>query len=371
MPTVVIIQEHLPDFRVEFYQKLRDRLESFGIDLKLVYAPNQKNTFLKGNLDWAIGVPIRWFGPFGWQPVFRLIKQADLVIIQQETKYMINPFILLLAKFGYFSVAYWGHGRNFQAADTKNLSFYIKKFFATKVQWWFAYNDLSAAVVQNFGFPKKRITSVGNAVNTKGLIERKNSLSTMEIEAVRSELNLYSNNVAIFTGGLYPNKKIDFLIESAILVRDSVPDFELIVIGDGPDRDQVSKAVSKHKWIHYVGPKNDEAKVPYWAIAKLLLMPGLVGLVIVDSFALGVPLITTDFPYHSPEINYLKNDINGMLINCEQSSKVYASAIVELLLDPERIERLKIGALQSSGSHTIENMVANFSDGVIKALRIY
>jgi glycosyltransferase involved in cell wall biosynthesis len=185
---------------------------------------------------------------------------------------------------------------------------------------------------------------------------------------VRAELGLNSENVAVYTGGLYPNKRIDFLLDAAILIREAIPDFELIVIGDGPDRHRISAAASRHPWIHDIGPKNDQAKVPYWALAKLLLMPGLVGLVVVDSFALGVPLITTDFPYHSPEIDYLKNDINGLLVPCGPSAEIYATAVATLLLDPPRLERLRTNALASAAEHTIEKMADNFAMGVIQAL---
>jgi glycosyltransferase involved in cell wall biosynthesis len=370
MPSVLIIQEHLPAFRVPFYQRLRDELGTRGVDLKLVYAPNQRNTFLKGQLEWASALPIRWCGPLAWQPVLGLARTADLVIVQQESKYAVNPVLQLLAKCGGTPVAYWGHGRNFQTPVSTGPSSRFKNFLATKVHWWFAYNDLSAEVVRGLGYPENRITSVGNAIDTTGLIERRKSLSVQELAAVRSELGIHSENVAVFTGGLYPNKRIDFLLDAALLIRKAIPDFELIVIGDGPDRHLVSAAANHHPWIHDLGPKNDKDKVPYWALAKLLLMPGLVGLVVVDSFALGVPLVTTDFPYHSPEIDYLKNDINGLVVPCGQSTGAYGSAVAELLADPARLDRLRAGALASAAERTIENMACNFADGVVRALEM-
>jgi len=368
MPSVLIIQEHLPAFRVPFYQKLRENLAASGVDLRLIYATNQRNTFLKGQLAWATAVPIRWLGPLAWQPVLRQARKADLVVFQQESKYIVNPLLQVLAKIGWPPVAYWGHGRNFQAPVGTGYSTRLKNFLATKVHWWFAYNDLSARVVRELGYPADRITSVGNAIDTTGLIERHASLTKEELDTVRNELGLKSQNIAVYTGGLYPNKRIDFLVEAALLIRQQIPDFELIVIGDGPDRPRISAAAYQHPWIHDVGPKNDQAKVPYWALAKLLLMPGLVGLVVVDSFALGVPLVTTDFPYHSPEIDYLKNDFNGLLVPCGQSAGIYASAVADLLLDPSRLERLRTGALASAADHTIEKMADHFAAGVMLAL---
>jgi L-malate glycosyltransferase len=36
-----------------------------------------------------------------------------------------------------------------------------------------------------------------------------------------------------------------------------------------------------------------------------MLMPGLVGLAVLDAFADGIPRVTTVIEYHSPEIEYL------------------------------------------------------------------
>ena len=368
MLNVLIIQEHLPEFRVPFYERLRAVLMANNINLQLVYAPNQRNTFLRGTLDRATAVPIHWFGLLAWQPVLDRARKADLVIVQQESKYAVNPLLQVLAKCGGTPVAYWGHGQNFQLPLGKGLTSSLKNFLATKVHWWFAYNDLSAAVVRGLGYPENRITSVGNAIDTTGLIERKKSITRQEIVSVHVELGLNSENLAVYTGGIYSNKRIKFLLASAILIRAAIPDFELIVIGDGPERNRISAAASRYPWIHDVGPKSDHAKVPYWALAKLLLMPGGVGLVILDSFALGVPLVTTDSALHGPEIDYLKNHINGLMVPCGNSHEIYATAVADLLMDTTRLEGLRAGGLASSAEHTIEKMSANFAAGVILAL---
>jgi glycosyltransferase involved in cell wall biosynthesis len=307
---------------------------------------------------------------------------ADWVAIQNVISFagmtwvaLVNPgltvsreLLQLLAKCGGTPVAYWGHGRNFQAAKSASLASSFKNLLATKVHWWFAYNELSASVVRNLGYPENRITSVGNAIDTTGLIERKNSLTAQELDTVRDELGLHSENVAVYTGGLYPNKRIDFLLDAAALIRKTIPDFELIVIGDGPDRNRISAAASQHPWIHDVGPKNDRAKVPYWALSKLLLMPGGVGLVVLDSFALGVPMVTTDTHLHGPEIDYLESAVNGLLVPCGNNVEIYASEIVNLFLNPEQILRLQTAASASAAKHSIEAMARNFTEGVLLAL---
>ena len=367
--SVLIVQEHLPAFRIGFYQMLRERLKEEGINLELVYAPNQRNNFIVSNLDWATPVPIHWLGKrLGWQPVLSLCRNKDLVIIQQETKYLVNPALQLWSRFGGPKIAYWGHGRNFQAASSDSLEERLKKWLSLRVDWWFAYNELSARVVSELGFPEDRITSVDNAIDTTGLIERRKNVTSDELAAIRNQLGLETKNVAVYTGGLYPNKRVSFLLDAAHAIRRQVPDFELIVIGDGPDRHLVREAASNAPWIHDIGPLGDQDKVPYWALSKLLLMPGGVGLVILDSFALGVPMITTDTRLHGPEIDYLRNDVNGLLVACGDDSELYAQAVCKLMLDPQRLDVLREGAVASAGEYSIERMVDHFTNGVIAAL---
>lgn len=365
---VLIIQEHLPAFRVGFYELLREKLTSRDIQLDLIYAPNQRNTFLKGELSWAQPVPIRWIGPLGWQPVLGRCGGYDLIIVQQETKYMLNPVLQVWSFCGGPKVAYWGHGKNFQKSAETGIKGFIKNLLAKRVDWWFAYNDLSAKIIADLGFPAERITSVGNAVDTTGMRKKLKELKPSELEALRKTCGIHSQNIAVYTGGLYPNKRIRFLIEAAQLIRKELPDFELIIIGDGPERMEVTQAAKKNSWIHDIGPKDDNEKVPFWALAKLLLMPGLVGLVVVDSFALGVPLITTDYPFHSPEIDYLKNEENGWIVACGDDVAKYAAAVIQLLRDPVCIAALKQGAIQSASKHTIEKMADNFNEGIVRAL---
>ena len=97
-------------------------------------------------------------------------------------------------------------------------------------------------------------------------------------------------------------------------------------------------------------------------------MPGGVGLVILDSFALGVPMITTDTRLHGPEIDYLRNDVNGLLVACGDDSELYAQAVCKLMLDPQRLDVLREGAVASAGEYSIERMVDHFTNGVIAAL---
>ena len=56
--------------------------------------------------------------------------------------------------------------------------------------------------------------------------------------------------------------------------------------------------------------------------ANLMLIPGLVGLAVVDSFAAQCPVVTTDFRGHSPEFEYIEWDKWPGITGIEQSGRV-------------------------------------------------
>ena len=236
-----------------------------------------------------------------------------------------------------------------------------------RVWWWWAYNEQSASYVRELGFPDERITRVQNSIDTVSLMAAAATVTPQELASLRRRLGLRGDNVCIFVGGMYEDKRLPFLVAACELVRKELPDFEMIFVGDGPQSGVVSEAAKRHGWIHYVGARFDDERVPYMLLAKLALMP-LVGLGVLDSFALRVPLITTDVPYHGPEVEYLESGVNGLIVACDCGPGEYAAAVVDVLRDTKLRETLRRGCERSSSLYTVEAMVDNFAAGIHGAL---
>ncbi len=143
-------------------------------------------------------------------------------------------------------------------------------------------------------------------------------------------------------------------------------EFRLIVVGDGPQEYRLRAMAADCPWLRVVGPKFDGELAAYLSVSDFMLMPGLVGLVIVDCFAAEVPLITTDHNGHSPEIEYLRHGENGLMtVPCPLA---LASEMVALIESPRRRARLRIGCRRSAREYTLEGMVERFSVSVLDAL---
>ncbi len=377
MRKVAILQRYIPQYRREFFNRLRDTLIQKEIDLQLIYGqPNERELKLKDaiDLDWAIHVPSKIFklgrSELYWQPVFHYLKGVDLVIVEQASKLLINYLLLLQSWFGTRKIAFWGHGKNFQSITANRFGEWIKRLVSTRVHWWFAYNDLSVKVVQEMGYPAERITSVQNAVDTLNLHSEFLNLPDDVRKKIQVDLGLQSSQVCLFIGGMNPGKQISFLLESLHYIREQINDFEMIFVGSGVDALLVSDAAKHHPWIHYVEPKFASDKIPYFSLSKYVLMPYSAGLVLLDSFALETPLITINSPLHGPEIGYLENGINGIMVAPPCDPKVFAEKVIDCLKDDHLHERLVENCQKSYQKYSIEGMVENFSSGIEKALSI-
>ncbi|MCG2722789.1 MAG: glycosyltransferase family 4 protein [Thermodesulfovibrionales bacterium] len=372
---VVIIQRVLSHYRRPFYELLRERLAGAGIELVLIHgSPSESEARKKDGveIEWAHSVKNRSImigqHELYWQPCLKHIRGADLVIAEQASKLILNYVLVACQMIGLKKVCFWGHGRNFQEHNASVVGEGIKRFMSRHAHWWFAYNDLSASVVRSLGYPENRITSVQNAIDTRRLVAAQQNVTQAQLQHIKRDLGIKGDNICLYTGGMYPEKRLDFLIEACVQIRKDISDFEMIFIGGGPDDSKIKEAAEKHKWIHYLGPKFDEEKVPYFMVSKLFLMPDAVGLSVLDAFALKTPLITTNSSHHGPEISYLVDGVNGVIVRESNDPSVYAAQVSRLLKDDKAREKLIAGCCIAREKYSIEEMAERFAEGVIRAL---
>lgn len=371
MPDVTIIQRMLPHYRIPFFVGLYNQLAQMGISMQLIYGQEYPNTVPETvNLDaaWAQCIHNRYIRLPGlelvWQPCLRQAFDMELLIVEQANRLLLNyVFLLTRAVRKAPRMAYWGHGRNMQSGTTSNSRESFKRLLANSVDWWFAYTTMSADTVASGGFPRERITVVQNAIDTTELARAADTVSVDQLDKLRTDLGICpTDRVCVFCGGMYGDKKLDFLLKACAAIRARVPDFHVIMIGGGPEQHKVEMAAANWPWLHYVGPVYGPERVSYFKLGRALLMPGLVGLAIVDSFVTQTPLFTTKNMIHSPEIAYLREGTNGVMTDF--SVEAYADAVVAYLRSDSAQEKLRQGCAESARLYTLENMVENFAAGV-------
>lgn len=374
-PVVTILFKNCHQYRVQFFHELERILSQKGIHLRLVVGGGLPEDEAKGDtahLAWAETRDFKSIEVLGhtllWQPGLDLARDSDLIITEQATKQLFNVVLSIGQRFFGTRHAFWGHGQNFQASIEGSAGEGLKKKMTERAHWFFAYNDLSAAAAMEFGMDPHHISTVMNSTDTTKIREIKMTLPDDIEQQIRSELQMGEGPAALYLGGVYGHKRPEFVIEAAEHLRGIIPDFEMIVIGDGSSGHLMSEAAKRYSWFHHLGSCYGDERVALASVASIQLMPGLVGLNIVDAFALGIPTVTTAVDYHSPEIEYLDDGVNGLMTPGDSTPFEYAQVAAELLADRERLARMQEAAEHSGRELSVEDMARRFADGVVQAL---
>ena len=373
MVRVLFTHPQIKQYRVPFFTRLHAVLVQDGIDMKVAYsgppeADKQKRDNVELPEEVSIKVPGYWVlgGRLFYQALLQHALEADLVIAEQAIK-NIHSYALILSRMtGHGRLAFWGLGRNNDLGHSK-LSEWLRPCIARRADWWFTYTKgTSDWLVQN-GVAREKITVMQNSTDTRGFAAQIESIPEERVNQARQELGIApGSRVGIYCGILAPDKGIAILFEAARVVRERVPNFHLLVLGGGSESTRIQQAALQAPWIHCLGPKFDGDKALFFKMSDCFLLPGRVGLAILDSFAAGLPLFTTNISFHGPEVEYLEEGVNGRMT--ENTVEAYAESIAEVLSNPARLENLKSGARKAAERYSIEAMVENCRQGIVRCV---
>jgi len=370
MKKVVICQHRLLHYRLGLFERLRAACAHRGIDLHLVHGQASRRELVKkdeGSLPWAHKVNNR-FWELGardlvWQPFPARLRDADLVVVMQENRILSNYPLLLSRLWSPRRVAYWGHGVNFQSDAPAGLREKWKQMLLKRVDEWFAYTEMTVDILSRAGYPQERITCLDNAIDNEAFERDLTSVTDAQLQAMRGGIDAPEGApVGLFCGSLYPDKRLDYMIAAADRIHAALPAFRLVVIGDGSSAGEIRAAAETRPWLKWLGVRKGLEKAAWFRLADGVINPGAVGLHVLDSFCSGTPMLTTAEARHGPEIAYLKDGVNGLIVHGDAAR--YADAVIALFNDRARLELIKQAALRDARRYTLDNMVNQFADGI-------
>ena len=105
----------------------------------------------------------------------------------------------------------------------------------------------------------------------------------------------------IFQGRLVTTKGLPVLLEAASILRSENRAFEILVIGDGPERAAIQKLAEKlqlSSCVHFVGRIATADLDSAFATAKIVVVPSLggevFGLVLAENMSRGLPVVASN-----------------------------------------------------------------------------
>ena len=220
---------------------------------------------------------------------------------------------------------------------------------------------------------KKKIKRIVNTLNKVSLIKANSNFTSSLVKRIINNKkkvevvypgannlnNLESDNffkingypVILTLGRLEKRKGHSKVLESIYKLRDSYPDIQYIIAGDGEEIENLKKIVNKlnlKKNVNFVGSVNDNKKKYIFENTTLMVMPTLdesenksiegFGIAYIEAAFFGIPSIASDVG-GTPEAVIDKK--TGIII--KKNADLYLS-IKDLLSDKEKFEILRINA---------------------------
>ncbi|WP_198035365.1 glycosyltransferase family 4 protein [Streptacidiphilus rugosus] len=374
-PRVTLVVPVLSEFRRPFFARLRADLDAAGIETVVAHGhPWTQDLSARADtvpVTGAVALRQRSLRICGRSLVHKelgpLAHSSDVLIVDQALRNLELYPQLVRQRLGRGpAIAMWDHGRTYCKAQSAVEQ--AAKFALTRrARWFFAYTEGGARSVVEQGFPAERTTVVQNAVDTTALRAARAAVTREQLRAFRLRHGLTPGRTALFVGALSRDKRIPELLEAAEEAARLLPGFRLLIAGRGEQEDLVHRAASRSEAVVPLGRVVGPDKGILGAASELMLMPGLVGLCAVDSFALGTPLVTTDFPHHAPEFEYLRHGVNAWIAPGDPAG--YAREVVALLGDSARLDTLRRHCREDALRYTVEEMSRRFAEGTVRLLR--
>jgi glycosyltransferase involved in cell wall biosynthesis len=182
----------------------------------------------------------------------------------------------------------------------------------------------------------------------RGFDEKKIVVHYIGIDTDRFEQTdrLERDPIVLFVGRLVEKKGCPDLIRAMALVQRSRPDAELVMVGDGPLRQELEAlAGSLLKRYRFIGAQTSDEVRGWYARAQIFCGPSVTAasgeteglpITVQEALATGLPVVST---YHSGIPEVVLHEETGLLVP-ERSPDELGAALISLLSNPDLAARL-------------------------------
>ena len=366
MAKVVIVQPYIPAYRVPLFVELAKRLASRGHRLVIAAGEPDRTQLQRGDATHVSGVEEATLrtrslhaGPLRvrFSSAAQVWKSADAVIVELSASSLDS--YRALASRG-IRVGVWGHVGAYVKEDSWLVAM-LKRWQVRHADHVLAYTDGGATTAVQLGADPSNVTALNNTVDVRGLRRAVERQRTMPEANARVSLGVGSGPVFAMIGGLDESKRIDLVVAALDHLWQTSSNVQLVVGGHGELEDLFAPARLRGQ-VKMLGYVDDERKATIARVATALLNPGRVGLIAVESMALGLPIVTTSGTRHAPEYEYLVPGVSA--VEVPPIASELATTMQRMTQDSEQMDGLRRALSARASSFSIEAMAAAMDEAI-------
>ena len=167
--------------------------------------------------------------------------------------------------------------------------------------------------------------------------------NAIDISSLSSEKDKRFQKQVVFAGRLSKEKGIKTLIE---ICKNIPNDIDLVIIGDGPEAENIKKIESKYDNIHYLGSMNHNQTISLINGSEVLIQPSLsegISTTILESMVCKTAIIASNIGGNT---ELIQDNESGFLVE-PTNHEMFCKKIVELISDERLREKLTNSSYES------------------------
>lgn len=313
-----------PHYRLSIFQTLDNKL---GMDLYFgdrLLTPIKPLDYQKIQGFQEI-LPTRYFKRFYYNKgMLRLLFSGKykILVLTGEIKNLSLWAALLYRCFNpNLNVCIWTHG---PYGTEKGLARRVGRLMYRWANHLFLYGNYAKRQLLDQGIPSEDMTVVYNSLDYEKQLEIRKSL---QVSTRYAEHFNNSHPTICYVGRIQAVKQLDILIEAIARLHKQQTPVNLVVLGDGHEKEKLERLVEKLNLTPYVwfyGATYDEHVIGQTFFdAELCVSPGNVGLTAIHALSYGCPVVThNQFQVQMPEFEavadgmtgsfFIKDDVNDL-----------------------------------------------------------
>lgn len=331
---IIIVQPSLPAYRCSFFVRLAETLKQ---EITILHF-GQKSTINHPLIHQEIG-HYREFKSIKFVLNIKIVKDYH-TIVSVFDPHWINLFFLPLTN-SKQKVILWGHG----LGKNKSINKLRAKLFKLSSSI-ITYSEERKHLISKIGVDKTKIFVANNTIEVPN---KQNTSATSE-------------RVFLYVGRLQRRKKLDIFFEIFKELELDKQNYKINIVGEGEEEKLLLQKISRELNIQnsvqfFQGTSDDQQLLFHFSKAMYYISPGAVGLGVLHSFAYGVPVLTMSDSHHGPEVDNIKQNVNGMIFKDQNEFK---NALLNLLSTEKYIEMGTNSYFHYINERSMENMVSGF-----------
>ena len=277
------------------------------------------------------------------------IKGWKLDVIHSQTEFAIGTFARIFAKQYNIPLVHTYHTmyedyvhyitKGYFDRSSKKLVEYLTKFYCDKTatELIVPTNKTYRLFKEKYKF-EKNINIIPTGIEVERFYNE--NIDQKEVNELKKSLNLNKKDfIILFVGRIAQEKNITFLIDSHKKLIEKHKDIKLIIVGDGPDKEEYekySKSLDLDKYITFTGKAAWSDMPLYYSMATVFATASKTetqGLTVIEAMAANVvPVCMRDEAFQS----MVTEDLDGLFF---ETNEEYEKDILRLYEDRKELSK--------------------------------